>query len=92
VGITSDQTNDFLAMRTKDRYSCSVALHSLPQSERGRCLLSDLRLGKASGFMEKDFLSVKFFDVRVKLVPLLFKRPSSPAFCCGGAESGSGKE
>jgi AsmA protein len=35
--------------------------------------ISDLRLGNAPGFKEKDFLSVKFFDVRVKLVPLLFK-------------------
>jgi AsmA protein len=35
--------------------------------------ISDLRLGNAPGFKEKDFLSIKFFDVRVKLVPLLFK-------------------
>ncbi len=32
---------------------------------------SDLRLGNPEGFAEKDFLTVKSFDVRVKLMPLL---------------------
>ena len=34
---------------------------------------SDLHLGSLPGFKEKDFIIVKSFDVRVKLVPLLFK-------------------
>ena len=34
---------------------------------------SDLRLGNAPGFAEKDFVSVKSFEVRVKLLPLLSK-------------------
>ncbi len=33
--------------------------------------LSDLHLGNPSGFEEKDFVSVKSFEVRVKLLPLL---------------------
>ncbi len=32
---------------------------------------SDLHLGNPEGFEEKDFLSVRSFDVRVKLLPLL---------------------
>jgi len=32
---------------------------------------SDLQLGNPPGFEEKDFLSVKSFDVRVKLLPLI---------------------
>ena len=32
---------------------------------------SDLRLGNPPGFKEKDFLSVKSFEARVKLLPLL---------------------
>lgn len=32
---------------------------------------SDLRLGSPPGYAEKDFLSVKSFDVRMKLLPLL---------------------
>jgi AsmA protein len=35
--------------------------------------LSDLHLGSPPGFTEKDFLFVKSFDVRMKLLPLLSK-------------------
>lgn len=35
--------------------------------------LSDLHLGNPPGFEEKDFVSVKSFEVRVKLLPLLSK-------------------
>ncbi len=35
--------------------------------------LSDLHLGNPEGFEEKDFLSVKAFEVRIKLLPLLSK-------------------
>jgi AsmA protein len=35
--------------------------------------LSDLHLGNPPDFKEKDFLSVKSFEVRVKLLPLLFR-------------------
>jgi len=35
--------------------------------------LSDLHLGNPSDFKEKDFLSVKSFEVRVKLLPLLLR-------------------
>jgi len=35
---------------------------------------SDLKLGNTPAFAEKDFLAVKSFDVRVKLLPLLFKQ------------------
>ena len=34
---------------------------------------SDLRLGNPVGFTEKDFVTVKSFEVRVKLLPLLSK-------------------
>ena len=34
---------------------------------------SDLHLGNTPGFAEKDFVNVKSFDVRVKLLPLLSK-------------------
>lgn len=34
---------------------------------------SDLHLGNPSGFQEKDFVSVKSFEVRIKLIPLIFK-------------------
>lgn len=34
---------------------------------------SDLRFGNTSGFAEKDFLTVKSFEVRVKLLPLISK-------------------
>ncbi|NIS61158.1 MAG: AsmA family protein [Proteobacteria bacterium] len=35
--------------------------------------LSDVHLGNAKGFKEKDFVSVEHFAVRVKLVPLISK-------------------
>jgi AsmA protein len=35
--------------------------------------LSDLHLGNPSGFKEKDFVTVKSFEVRVKLLPLISK-------------------
>ncbi len=35
--------------------------------------LEDVHLGNPSGFSEKDFISVKSFEVRVKLIPLLSK-------------------
>jgi AsmA protein len=34
---------------------------------------SDLQLGNVKGFKEKDFLKVKSFEARIKLLPLLFK-------------------
>jgi len=34
---------------------------------------SDLRLGNPAGFTEKDFVTVKSFEVRIKLLPLLSK-------------------
>jgi AsmA protein len=34
---------------------------------------SDLHLGNPPGFKEKDFVAIKSFDVRVKLLPLIFK-------------------
>jgi AsmA protein len=34
---------------------------------------SDLRLGNTSGFSEKEFVTVKSFEVRVKLLPLISK-------------------
>jgi AsmA protein len=34
---------------------------------------SDLRLGNPAGFSEKDFVTVKSFEVRVKLLPLISK-------------------
>ena len=34
---------------------------------------SDLHLGNPQGFKEKDFITIASFDVRVKLLPLLFK-------------------
>jgi AsmA protein len=38
-----------------------------------RLSFSDLHLGNPAGFEEKDFVSIESFDVRVKLLPLLFK-------------------
>jgi AsmA protein len=35
--------------------------------------MSDVHLGNAKGFREKDFVSVEYFEVRVKLIPLIFK-------------------
>jgi AsmA protein len=34
---------------------------------------SDLQMGNPPGFAEKEFLTVKSFDMRVKLLPLFFK-------------------
>ena len=34
---------------------------------------SDLRLGNPDGFAEKNFVTVKSFEVRIKLLPLLSK-------------------
>jgi len=46
---------------------------------------SDLHLGSLPGFKEKDFIIVKSFDVRVKLVPLLFKDIQIKRFILKGA-------
>jgi AsmA protein len=46
---------------------------------------SDLHLGSPPGFKEKDFISVKSFDVRVKLLPLLFKDIQVKRFILKGA-------
>lgn len=35
--------------------------------------LSDIRLGNPAGFAEKDFVTAKSFEVRLKLLPLIFK-------------------
>ena len=35
--------------------------------------LSDVHLGNPKGFKEKDFISIKSFEVRVKVLPLLSK-------------------
>jgi AsmA protein len=40
---------------------------------RAGLTLSDLRRGNPPGFAEKDFLTVKSLDVRVRLLPLLSK-------------------
>ena len=46
---------------------------------------SDLHLGSLPGFEEKDFITVKSFDVRVKLLPLLFKDIQIKRFILKGA-------
>jgi AsmA protein len=46
---------------------------------------SDLHLGSLPGFKEKDFIIVKSFDVRVKLLPLLFKDIQVKRFILKGA-------
>jgi AsmA protein len=46
---------------------------------------SDLKLGSLPGFKEKDFITVKSFDVRVKLLPLLFKDIQIKRFILKGA-------
>jgi AsmA protein len=46
---------------------------------------SDLHLGNLPGFQEKDFVVVKSFDVRVKLVPLLFRDVQIKRFIMKGA-------
>ena len=50
-----------------------------------RLSFSDLHLGSLPGFKEKDFIIVKSFDVRVKLVPLLFKDIQVKRFILKGA-------
>jgi AsmA protein len=46
---------------------------------------SDLHLGSLPGFKEKEFIIVESFDVRVKLVPLLFKDIQVKRFILKGA-------
>jgi AsmA protein len=46
---------------------------------------SDLHLGNPQGFQEKDFVSVKSFEVRVKLLPLLLKDIRIKRFVVDGA-------
>lgn len=46
--------------------------------------LSDLHLGNPEGFSEKDFVSVKSFEVRVKLLPLLSKNIQVKRFVLDG--------
>ena len=46
---------------------------------------SDLHLGSLPGFKKKDFIIVKSFDVRVKLLPLLFKDIQVKRFILKGA-------
>lgn len=45
---------------------------------------SDLHLGNLPGFAEKDLLSVRSFEVRVKLIPLLFKDVQVKRFILDG--------
>lgn len=45
---------------------------------------SDLHLGNPPGFAEKDFISVKSFDVKVKLFPLVFKNVQVKRFVMEG--------
>lgn len=45
---------------------------------------SDLHLGNAPGFQEKDLLSVKSFEVRVKLIPLISKHIQVERFILEG--------
>ncbi|MFH1349701.1 MAG: AsmA family protein [Pseudomonadota bacterium] len=47
--------------------------------------LSDLHLGSLPGFEEKDLLSVKSFEVRLKLIPLLSKDVQVKRFIIDGA-------
>lgn len=46
---------------------------------------SDLHLGNPQGFQEKDFVSVRSFEVRVKLLPLLFRDIRIKRFVLDGA-------
>jgi AsmA protein len=46
--------------------------------------LSDLRLGNPAGFAEKDFVTVKSFEVRVKLLPLIGKDIQVKRFILAG--------
>jgi len=45
---------------------------------------SDLHLGNPPGFGEKEFLRVKSFDVRAKLIPLLFRELEVKRFVIDG--------
>ncbi len=47
--------------------------------------LSDLHLGNPSGFEEKDLASVKYFEMRVKLLPILFRDIQVKRFILKGA-------
>ncbi|MFO7751795.1 MAG: AsmA family protein [Desulfobacteraceae bacterium] len=42
--------------------------------------LTDLHLGNPDGFEKKDFISVKNFEVRLKVIPLLFKNVEVKTF------------
>ena len=46
--------------------------------------LSDMRLGSPDGFAEKDFVTVKSFEVRVKLLPLIAKDIQVKRFSLAG--------
>ncbi|MBW1721875.1 MAG: AsmA family protein [Deltaproteobacteria bacterium] len=46
--------------------------------------LTDLRMGNPEGFKEGDFLTIKSFDIRVKLLPLLFKDIQIKRFIING--------
>ena len=46
--------------------------------------LSDLHLGSLPGFDEKDLLTVESFEVRVRLLPLLFKEVEVKRFVLQG--------
>ena len=46
--------------------------------------LSDLHLGNPSGFQEKDFVSVKSFEVRIKLLPLISRNIQVKRFIMEG--------
>ncbi|MBW2559555.1 MAG: AsmA family protein, partial [Deltaproteobacteria bacterium] len=46
---------------------------------------SDLHLGNPQGFREKDFVSVKSFEIRMKLLPLLFRDIRIKRFVVDGA-------
>jgi AsmA protein len=47
--------------------------------------LSDIHLGNPPGFEEKDLVSVKFFEMRVKLIPILFRDIQVKRFILKGA-------
>lgn len=46
--------------------------------------LSDLHLGNPPGFQEKDFVSIKSFEVRVKLLPLISREVQVKRFILEG--------
>jgi AsmA protein len=45
---------------------------------------SDLYIGNPPGFKEKEFVTIKSFDVRIKLIPLLFKNLQVKRFVVQG--------